>query len=304
MDKAINMSITEQKTWISVLLCTYNDGKYIAETIESILNQTYPYFEFIIINDGSTDNTGEIIDAFRDPRIKHIKRLNHGLTKSLNFGITQCQYNWIARIDGDDVALPNRFEKQLEYINSNVAAIGTQYKHIDSEGNIIANISLPLSHKNIIRRGITGATMFNHPSVLINKKLLNQVGDYDEHIDAAEDLDLWLKLSHYGRLINVDIPLMLYRMHENKISIYKRETQYTNAQVAILKFRSKIHKNLTDFEYSRIRKKLEKSSFFHIGKILNSKSNTAKGFELKFINLAFRINQILINIFIKKITNE
>lgn len=288
----------DHKIWISVLLCTYNDEKYIAETIQSILDQTYPYFEFIIVNDGSTDKTTEIIDTFKDKRIVHIRKPNTGLTDSLNFGLSQCQYNWIARIDGDDIALPKRLEKQIQQAKEEVAVIGTQYRHIDENGEILNSVKLPCHHEDILKRGLSGAVMFNHPSVLINKKLVLDSDGYDPLIEAAEDFDLWLKISSRGQLINLPDYLMLYRMHSQKISVLKRGIQFQNMEIAALKYRTGIFRNVTENEYGILKATLEKNILYQYAGFLNTLGGKTGGILQKIVNLQFRINQRLINKFI------
>ena len=112
----IGLSFNMNEPLISVLLCTYNDEKYIKDAIESILNQTFKKFEFIIVNDGSTDRTLDIIKQYNDERIVLIDKKNTGLTDSLNLGVSIAKTNWIARMDGDDISINNRFENQIKYL--------------------------------------------------------------------------------------------------------------------------------------------------------------------------------------------
>lgn len=120
--------------FLSVVLSTYNDEKYIAEAIQSILDQTYPYFEFIIVNDGSTDSTLNIIKSFKDDRIVLIDKPNTGLIDSLNTGVRAAKYDWIARMDGDDIAEPYRFEEQVKAIKRDIVLVSSQCSIIDSDG--------------------------------------------------------------------------------------------------------------------------------------------------------------------------
>ena len=269
---------------ISVLLCTYNDEKYIYKAVKSILDQTFENFEFIIINDGSTDRTLEILKQFDDKRIILIDKPNTGLTDSLNLGVSKAKSNWIARMDGDDISIKTRFEEQIKYIADDVAVIGTQCKYIDDDGNVIGKVSLPLIHDEIIKNGISFKTMFMHPSVLINKVLLLKSDVYDECINFAEDLDLWLKLSHYGKLINLDSVLLEYRMHQNKISITKRKEQLLNAIIAIFKNKNKIYTNISKKDYFIFRNVIENNYIFKLIVILSQKSIGKKGFVLKMYN--------------------
>ena len=269
---------------ISVLLCTYNDEKYIYKAVKSILDQTFEDFEFIIINDGSTDKTLDILKQFDDKRLILIDKPNTGLTDSLNLGVSIAKSNWIARMDGDDISIKTRFEEQIKYIDDNVAVIGTQCKFIDEEGNQIATVSLPLTHNEILKKGTSFRTMFIHPSVLINKELLLKSGGYDDYINSAEDLDLWLKLSHYGKLVNLDSVLLEYRMHQNKISITKRKDQLLNATIAIFKSKNKIYTNISKKDYFTFRNVIENNYIFKLIVILSQKSIGKTGFLLNLYN--------------------
>ena len=269
---------------ISVLLCTYNDEKYIYKAVKSILDQTFENFEFIIINDGSTDRTLEILKQFDDKRIILIDKPNTGLTDSLNLGVSKAKSNWIARMDGDDISIKTRFEEQIKYIKEDVAVIGTQCKFIDEEGNQIATVSLPLTHNEILKKGTSFRTMFIHPSVLINKELLLKSGGYDDYLDSAEDLDLWLKLSHYGKLVNIDSVLLKYRKHQNQISITKRKEQLLYATISILKNKNKNYGNFSKKEYFTLRNGIENNYIFKTIVILSQKSIGKTNFSLKFYN--------------------
>lgn len=273
--------IKQSDIWISVLLCTYNDELYIKESIESVLNQTYPYFEFIIIDDGSTDKTNSIIKQFSDSRIRLVEKSNTGLTDSLNLGFSLCKYDWVARMDGDDICYPKRLEKQIQYINENVAAIGGQCTLIDCYGKkTCVGRNLPLNHKKILRKTINGHTAIIHPTAIINKKLFNMVGGYDKYIYAAEDLDLWLMLSNYGKLVNLPDELIFYRMHNFNISKIKRKDQFLNAQIARLKYFKGIHTGLTLLEYNSMKKRIENNLVFKF-----SLNMSIRGLEKKRIIL-------------------
>jgi glycosyltransferase involved in cell wall biosynthesis len=138
---------------ISVVMSVYNGEKYLRQAIESILQQTYTDFEFIIIDDGSTDSSREIIQSYDDKRIRLvINEQNIGLTKSLNKGIRLAKGEFIARMDADDISLPQRFEKQVAYLDSHpeVGVLGTYANIIDHRGKIINNIIFPTEHETIL----------------------------------------------------------------------------------------------------------------------------------------------------------
>ncbi|MEZ7913420.1 glycosyltransferase [Macellibacteroides fermentans] len=275
---------TNNNVWISVLLCTYNDEKYIREAVASILDQTYPYFEFIIVDDGSTDCTNKILKEFFDPRIILIEKKNTGLTDSLNIGFSHCKYDWVARMDGDDISYSDRFEKQVKLIRHDIAVIGGQCTYIDSEGKKIRKSKLEITHKEILNNSLNGYTAHIHPTVLINKKLYFKVGGYDKYIYAAEDLDLWLSISHYGQLMNLKDELIYYRIHDQKISSTKRKEQFFNCQIALLKYKRKVYRCLTLNEYTEMGKVVEKSFIYKLGLFFNLKSVYKKGISRRLYN--------------------
>lgn len=240
--------------FLSVVLSTYNEEKYIAESIKSILNQSYPYFEFIIVNDGSTDNTLQIIKSFNDPRIVIIDKPNSGLPDSLNKGIEKAKYDWIARMDGDDIALPDRFEKQVKYINDNIGVIGGQFKFIDENGCFL---NYPPSKKPLHTLKsklfiLLGWNPLAHPTALIRKKILEKVGKYDTNFKASQDLDLWLRLSKHCSIINTSEQILLYRKHANNISSSKKDYQQKLSFLAFIKYALNINTSLSDEEFKRL----------------------------------------------------
>lgn len=279
-------TLTNNKNvWISVLLCTYNDEEYIKEAVMSILDQTYPYFEFIIVDDGSTDGTNKILKEFTDPRIKLIEKKNTGLTDSLNIGFSHCKFDWVARMDGDDFSYSDRFEKQVKLIRHDIAVIGGQCTYIDSEGKKIGKSRLAITHKEILNKTLNGYTAHIHPSVLINKKFYLEVGGYDKYIYAAEDLDLWLMISHYGQLTNLTDELIFYRIHDRKISNTKRKEQLLNSHIALLKYKRGIYRCLNFNEYCEMEKVVEKSFVNKLILFFSLKSIDKKGISLRLYHI-------------------
>lgn len=218
---------------ISVILPVYNCEKYISSAIKSILTQSFSNFEFIILNDGSTDRTREIIESISDPRIKLINKQNTGYVDSLNYGIRLAQSELIARMDADDIALPKRFELQFKNFTPDMAVLGGQFNILTEYGTIKKAKPLPLDHKNILNNLLTGKPSIIHPSVMINKDLLLKAGMYDEKMMPAEDHDLWLRISCLGKLSNIPIKVLNLRKHNNNISIIHRDKQLINGLVAI-----------------------------------------------------------------------
>ena len=183
---------------VSVILPVYNAQKYLEEAIESIINQTYTNFEFIIIDDGSGDNSLNIINKYQkqDSRILVITRENKGLVYTLNEGINQAKGKYIARMDADDISLSNRFEKQIELLeNSNIDICGCHYLLVDEYNNINGLNLTPLSHEMCFL-SLASKVPFAHPSVMIRKEFLDKNNlkyGQSEH-KIAEDFDLWMRM--------------------------------------------------------------------------------------------------------------
>lgn len=208
---------------ISVLMPVYNSEKYLKESIDSILNQTYNNFEFIIIDDGSTDKSNEIIKSYTDTRIRLIEnKENLGLIKSLNKGILEVQTDYIARMDSDDISDLSRLEKQLKFMEENkeIGVCGTNYKVIDQE--FISNH--PLKHVDIKEAFLHLGSVIAHPSVMIRTNVLKENNiKYDPRFQHMEDFRLWEQLLSLTQFANLAEPLLNYRRHENQISSTKRD---------------------------------------------------------------------------------
>jgi glycosyltransferase involved in cell wall biosynthesis len=212
---------------ISVVMSVYNGQKYLRESIESILGQTYGNFEFIIINDGSTDSTREIILSYNDPRIRLIDNgENIGLTKSLNKGLRIARGEYIARMDADDVSMPARFESQLDFLNHHrdYAVVGTFLKAINEDSKVIFTIEKPIQHADI-REFLNKDNCIGHGSAMIRKACLQDVGFYDESIRKSQDYELWLRISQNYRLANIPQYLYMWRNHKDNISEKHRNEQ-------------------------------------------------------------------------------
>lgn len=222
------------KPLISVLMPVYNCEEFVEEAVQSILRQTVQDFEFIIIDDASTDGTKKVVQSFGDSRIILIsKEKNSGYTNSLNLGLRLAKGKYIARMDGDDISLPARFEEQLKFFEKHHDAIvcGTNYKFQNS--NIVSgHPSDPLQLKVYLLSGCYIA----HPTAMIKKNVLadNNIS-YDPRYEPAEDYNLWINLSPFGLLGNIEEPLLLYRTHGNQVSLLKSEKQQKYADNARLK---------------------------------------------------------------------
>ena len=210
---------------ISVLMSAYNASKYLKEAIESILNQTYKNFEFIIINDGSADNTEEIIESFKDERIVYCRNhTNLGLIESLNKGILIAKGNYIVRMDADDLAMPERLQEQIAVFTQNKDAIvvGSDYYLLsDNKLKYVRN----QNDSAFLKTTLLFSTCFAHPTVMIKNVFKAQTIFYDKAYLHAEDYKLWTDLAFLGEFYNINKPLLKYREHANQISVQHHQSQ-------------------------------------------------------------------------------
>lgn len=209
---------------VSVIMPCFNAEKYLKTAIESILNQTYKNLEFIIIDDGSTDSTSEIIKTFDDNRIVFISRdKNYGISNCLNIGINKANGKYIARMDADDISIANRIEIQYSFMERNLDYVlcGTQYLNFDNKGT--SNL---LESHQILQLMLLRCNQIIHPSVFIRKSILIENGiRYNENMLYSQDYDLWIKLTNYGKICNLPQPLIKYRIHNGQISKAKFSDQ-------------------------------------------------------------------------------
>jgi len=198
-----------------VVMPVYNAEKYLAESIESILNQTFKDFEFIIIDDGSTDSSLSIIKKYdNDKRIKLIDHANYGISKSVNEGIGLSRFDLIARMDADDIAHNERLEKQIKYLlnNNDCGVLGTQATVIDMYGNELYKSNIPTESKHLIKKLPYGSP-FYHGSVMFRKRLFEKTGGYNEfNRQFNEDTELWMKMKDITEFRNLDEHLYYYRI--------------------------------------------------------------------------------------------
>jgi glycosyltransferase involved in cell wall biosynthesis/2-polyprenyl-3-methyl-5-hydroxy-6-metoxy-1,4-benzoquinol methylase len=224
-DKATRSNNSVEKNGkpkVSVIMSVYNGEKYLREAIESILNQTFTDFEFVIVNDGSTDNSLEILKSYDDERIRVINNeKNIGLTKSLNKALKVARGEYIARQDADDVSLPDRFEEQMKYFERypEVALLGTSIYLIDENGKIVGK-RIVLAKPSI--KDLFKGNQFNHGSVMFKKEVINQLGGYNELIRYSQDYELWLRIAKHCEVRNLTQLLYNFRSHDENIGFKNR----------------------------------------------------------------------------------
>ena len=209
---------------VSVALPVHNCERYVAEAIESILAQTFTDFEFLIVDDGSTDGTLSILNRFaaRDSRIRVISRPNTGIVGALNEMLGLARADLVARMDADDVALPVRFERQVRYLDEHpeCVMVGSRVTIIDPDGDALTEMGDALSHEQIVTDLLNyKGQMVYHPAVIYRRKAVLDLGGYRPECREAEDLDLFLRLAEVGQIVNLPEPLLKYREHRAKAGI-------------------------------------------------------------------------------------
>ena len=214
-----------QKPLVSVILPVHNAEDFIEASIRSILNQTISDFELIIINDGSNDTSDSIIkEAIQgDSRVRYFSRENKGLVATLNEGIELSRGKWIARMDADDISLPNRLEIQLRELKERSADVcGTWIRRF---GNFESRIVKPPIADNLIKLEMLFSCPFAHPSIIASSEVMKDAL-YDLNWSIVEDYDLWVRLAIKGvKMINVPQSLLDYRVHSSQVSSRFKESQ-------------------------------------------------------------------------------
>lgn len=215
---------------VSVVMSVYNGERYLCDAIESICQQTFRDFEFIIVDDGSTDNTKGILEKYvqKDRRILLSQNeRNVGLTRSLNKGLTVARGEYIARQDADDVSLPERLATQVAYLrgHAEIGLLGTAYYLVDFQGKCIGQAQPPLSDSGI-RWRLLFHNAFCHTSVMFNRKLTRDVGlFYNEDLLFSQDYDLWTRMLEHTSGANLETPLVCLRVHQSSITSLRRGEQ-------------------------------------------------------------------------------
>lgn len=230
---------------ISVLMSVHNGEKYLHKAIDSILNQTFKNFEFIILDDASTDNSLNIIQTYQDSRIRLIKNeQNLGLTKSLNKGLDLCEGKYIVRMDADDVSLPNRIQSQVDYMekNQDIGVCGSWAKFIGEREGIICK--MPINYDEIKCR-LMFENVIIHPSVIIHKEMFEKFSlKYDENLQFAQDYELWCRAIDCFKFANIPEVLLLYRIHQGQIWTKNRKPQDSVAIEVSMKMLKKLSINI------------------------------------------------------------
>lgn len=216
------MVATDEARRISVIMAVHNAQRYLTEAIDSVLAQTYEDFEFLIHDDGSNDRSSSILQAAAkcDDRIILSSGENRGLAASLNLLIDRSKGEFLARMDADDICRPERFERQVAYLDAHpeIAVVGSFVRYIDEAGRPVRNLNNPLNSEDIDARNYAGHTAIIHPSVMMRRQAVQAVQGYDDSFRTSQDVELWLRMAEKFRLANLPEVLLDYRFHMSSVS--------------------------------------------------------------------------------------
>ncbi|WP_460891927.1 glycosyltransferase family 2 protein [Rufibacter soli] len=215
----------EAKPLVSIVMAAYNEEKYIKEAIDSILSQTYPHFEFIIVNDGSTDKTEEIILSYQDPRIRYVKNeTNLRLIASLNKGLSLAEGKYIARMDSDDISLPKRLEIQVAFMEAN-PLIGISGAQLIVFGSEDSTMNYPLQHEDLQLRLLITSCFPNNLVVFRNEIIKKHSLNFTEGYHHGEDYKFWTQWLQITKGANLPDYLVKYRFHPSSVSHKFKDVQ-------------------------------------------------------------------------------
>lgn len=225
-----------QQPRISCLLPVYNGEAFLEEAIGSILSQSFKDFELVVVDDGSRDTTPDILArlAAADPRIKVVRQENGGIVAALNAGLAVCRGEYVARMDADDVALPHRFQFQLDYLDAHPGCVlvGGVARSISPDGKDVSRTTGGRHRRTDLSCFPPKIAVSMHPLITVRREALVAIGGYRSDFPHAEDYDLFIRLSKLGGIDNPDEDVLIYRRHEGAISLKHLETQERSAAMA------------------------------------------------------------------------
>ncbi len=203
----------------SVLMPVYNGEKFIKEAISSVLSQTFRDFELLVLDDGSTDDSTKIAESFQDERIRLVKLNHQGIAGALNYGLNLSNGEYIIRVDSDDISIPSRFEKILNYMDENkdIAICGSWAISINEKGETIGMMNYPPVENEEIKKYTLRHNPFIHPAIIMRKSILESVGGY-RYLKHNEDYELWIRILSKYKGHNLTEPLLKYRIHPDQFT--------------------------------------------------------------------------------------
>ena len=219
--------MTDSNTKMSVVMTVYNGEAFLTEAVRSILEQSFQDYEFVIVDDGSTDRSAEIIRNHRDERIRFFP-LNHiGRAAALNYAIAQTTSPLVAIMDADDIALPQRLQVEFDVLSKDDAidVVSSSYIIINAQGKVIREKYLPVTHQAIVDLMPVQCSMC-FPASVIRKRIILNAGMFDERSTVSEDYEFWLKILGRAKFSNVPMSLIKYRVSQNSTSVKFKKSQF------------------------------------------------------------------------------
>jgi GT2 family glycosyltransferase len=215
---------------VSVIMAAYNADRFVGQAVASILSQTMEDFEFIVVDDGSTDATAEVVRSHDDPRIRMLSFPHRGIPAARNAGIAAARAPYIACMDADDVSAPERLARQLEHMraNSDCVVVGTWARYIDVANHPLGILEHPIPDQEI-RCTLHIANQFVHGSTLASRAAIIRAGGYDESLPVVHDYHLWFRLARLGTLANLPTVLYELRLHADSTSAEDRVATFRAA---------------------------------------------------------------------------
>lgn len=203
---------------VTVLMAVYNGMPFLPEAVNSIIGQTLSEWKFVIVNDGSTDESAAWLSDLEDSRVQIIHQENQGLAASLNNGLQAIDTEFVARLDSDDIALPHRLERQLEIMNADpaIGLLGSQFERLGEQESGFPS-KLPCEHDDIVDALLNARHALCHPTIMMRTDTIKSIGGYWEH-PIAQDWDMYLKMGEHSRLANLDEVLVKYRIHTGSLN--------------------------------------------------------------------------------------
>ena len=250
---------------VSVVIATYNRSRFLCQTIESALSQTYKDYEIIIVDDGSTDDTKEALKFF-DGKIRYFYQENQGISAAKNRGVNESVGEFIAFVDDDDIWLPEKLDEQMQFIERHpqLAFVCSEVITIDEHGNFLAHWRKPKDQKISDNfENLYDGNFIHVPTVLLRKKCFIEIGGFDEKLMTTEDYDLWLRLAKRHPFRYMDKPLAKYRIHKNQTTknVKKLELRVRNNIKALNRreiasdlgfFKKRVRKAKVYYQYAKI----------------------------------------------------
>ncbi len=216
----------KEQPLVSVIIPTYNQEKYIKKTLESVLSQTFKSIEIIVVDDGSTDETAEIVNSFNEPRIIYIWQKNKGPAAARNTGIKRAQGKYIAFLDADDLWLREKLERQINFMekNSEIGLLGTGCYEINHKGEMMSKKIFPTKNK-ILKKILIRYNPFIQSSIMLKKEIFDKKEGYNESFPQSEDYELWLRIAKNYKIANLPEYLVMKRYYKESLSPTKDKEQ-------------------------------------------------------------------------------